>query len=615
MELFKNMKKDRKKDFFKLTFFAILIFFTTYLEKIYGNIYFIFTAFLLIYIFLIENIFLDAIDALSKEYITDENFLISIVSFAAFIMGHFSQACIIIFLYNLSQIFIGLSNDRINSNIKEILDIVPKKVNKLKKDGSLAQIDIRKIKVGDIILAKDGEKIAVDGIVLDGEGLLDTSFLTGESMPIDVRKNSKILSSSVLKTGMIKYRAESVFEDSIARKVIDIIKNSFKKKSNSEILISKFTKIFTPFLVAIAIFLALVPPILGGNFWRFLQKSVSFLIISMNISLIISLHLTYISGLILCRKNKIIVKQAKYLEDLIDCDYLYTDKTGTLTYGNFEIKDIIYYSDYKKNLILDYLYNLSKLSNHPIAKTIVENLRRRDNPSYFIASENLNGLGVWAKTYENEEIKIGSKDFVNIDENSKDKAVYMTINNILVCKIILEDKIKDDTKESIEFLKDQFLDIAVLSGDSEINVENLAKDLSISYAAELKSDDKFEIIKNEQKNGHKLIFVGDGDNDNQILKKANLGISMGQVGSNLSLEASDILISDKSYSKLKDLINIAKIVDKTAKKNLIFIIFAKILMIILALLGFGSMWLISLIEVSILLITILISLNILNKKI
>lgn len=615
MELFKNMKKDRKKDFFKLTFFAILIFFTTYLEKIYGNSYFIFTAFLLIYIFLIENIFLDAIDALSKKNITDENFLISIASFLAYIMGHFFQACIIIFLYNLGQIFIGLSNDRINSNIKEIIDIVPKKVNKLNADGSLAQIDIRKIKVGDIILAKDGEKIAVDGIVLDGEGLLDTSFLTGKAMPEEVRKNSKILSSSVLKTGMIKYRAESIFDESIARKVIDIIKNSFKKKSDSEKLISKFIKIFTPFLVAIAIFLALVPPILGGNFWRFLQKSVSFLIISMNISLIISLHLTYISGLILCRKNKIIVKQSKYLENLIDCDYFYTDKTGTLTYGNFEIKDIIYYSEYKKNLILDYLYNLSKLSNHPIAKAIVENLRRRDNPSYFIASENLNGLGVWAKTYENEEIKIGSKDFVNIDENSKDKAVYMTINNILVCKIILEDKIKDDTKESIEFLKNQFLDIAVLSGDSEINVENLAKDLSISYAAELKSDDKFEIIKNEQKNGHKIIFVGDGDNDSQILKKANLGISMGQVGSNLSLEASDILISDKSYSKLKDLINIAKIVDKTAKKNLIFIIFAKILMIILAILGLGSMWLISLIEVSILLITILISLNILNKKI
>ncbi|MDU2201604.1 MAG: heavy metal translocating P-type ATPase [Anaerococcus hydrogenalis] len=615
MELFKNMKKDRKKDFFKLTFFAILIFFTTYLEKIYGNSYFIFTAFLLIYIFLIENIFLDAIDALSQKNITDENFLISIASLLAFIMGHFSQACIIIFLYNLGQIFIGLSNDRINSNIKEIIDIVPKKVNKLNADGSLAQIDIRKIKVGDIILAKDGEKIAVDGIVLDGEGLLDTSFLTGKAMPEEVRKNSKILSSSVLKTGMIKYRAESIFDESIARKVIDIIKDSFKKKSDSEKLISKFIKIFTPFLVAIAIFLALVPPILGGNLWRFLEKSVSFLIISMNISLIMSLHLTYISGLILCRKNKIIVKESKYLENLIDCDYFYTDKTGTLTYGNFEIKDIIYYSEYKKNLILDYLYNLSKLSNHPIAKAIVENLRRRDNPSYFIASENLSGLGVWAKTYENEEIKIGSKDFVNIDENSKDKAVYMTINNILVCKIILEDKIKDDTKESIKFLKNQFLDIAVLSGDSEINVENLAKDLSISYAAELKSDDKFEIIKNEQKNDHKIIFVGDGDNDSQILKKANLGISMGQVGSNLSLEASDILISDKSYSKLKDLINIAKIVDKTAKKNLIFIIFAKILMIILAILGFGSMWLISLIEVSILLITILISLNILNKKI
>ena len=615
MEIFKDMKKDRKRELFRLVYFAILIGLMTYIRKIFGNKSYVVTGFLFIYLFLGMDVFLEAIESFSKRNMMDENFLLTIASFAAFFMGNFTEACVIMLLFSLGEVFENLANDRTDKNIKSFIDIVPKKLDRENPDGSFSKVSINEINVGDIILAKDGDRIGLEGIVVDGEGLLDTSSLTGESMPVDVRENSKVLSSSILKTGIIKYRVQKVFDQSIAYKIISLIKNSPKEKSDSEKLIRRFAKVYTPFVVAIAVFLAVVPPILFGNFASYLKMAGSFLILSCPGALLIGLPLTYVSGLGLCSKNKILVKGARYFEKLIDADYFYTDKTGTLTYGDFDVKDIIYYSEYNKNLILDYLYNLEKLSNHPIAKAIVKDLRRRDNPSYFIASESINGLGIWAKTYENEEIKIGSKDFVNINEDSKDKAIYMTINDILVCKVLLEDRIKDDAKETIDYLRSKFSDIAVLSGDSEMAVKDLAEELSISYAGGLLPNEKLDLVKNEQKNGHKIVFVGDGINDGPVLKYADVGISMGQGASDLAIDASDIIISDKSYSKLKDLMEIARIVDKTAKKNLVFIMLTKIIILILTLLGYGPMWLAIVGDVGVLILSIFISTSILNKKI
>ena len=289
--------------------------------------------------------------------------------------------------------------------------------------------------------------------------------------------------------------------------------------------------------------------------------------------------------------------------------------TNTLTVGEFDLKEIVYYSPYNKNLLLDYLYNLEKLSADPIAKAIVKNLRRRDNFSYFIASKNINDIDIWAKTYENEEIKIGSKDFVDVEDDSNEKAIFMSINNILVCKVILEDNIKDDAKESIDYLKNEFSDIAVLSAEKEKVVENLAKNLSISYAAEISTSEKVEIIKNEQKNKHKIIYVGDGIKEGEVLKNSDIGISMGQKSSDIAIYNSDIMISDKSYGKLRDLMKIAKIVDKTAKKNLILLIFTRIVLLILTLIGYCPMWLVSLVDALVLIISILSSIKIFNKKI
>lgn len=615
MEIFKNMKKERKKELLVLTIFAIFFIFVTYKFKQNGKNFFLVISFLAIYLAVGADTIVNAINSISNKKFMDENFLITLASFIAFFMGFFVDACAIMFLFNLGKFFENLSKDMIDENFKKLLDIVPKTVTKVLDDGALAKISIKKIKKGDILLAKEADIIPVDSVVISGEGLLDTSFLNGKSLPIEIKKGSEILSTSMLKTGEIKYKAVKVFDESMAAKIINLIKKSRNKKSQSEKLIKQFTKIYTPCLVAIAIFLAVVFPILGGDLSKYLQKSASFLIVSCPKVFILGISLSYISALILANKNKILVKDIKSFEKLIDCDYFYTDMTNTLTIGEFDLKEIVYYSPYNKNLLLDYLYNLEKLSADPIAKAIVKNLRRRDNFSYFIASKNINDIDIWAKTYENEEIKIGSKDFVNAEDDSNEKAIYMSINNILVCKVVLEDNIKDDAKESLDYLKNEFSDIAVLSAEKEKVVENLAKNLSISYAAEISTNEKVEIINNEQKNKHKIIYVGDGIKEGEVLKNSDIGISMGQKSSDIAIYSSDIMISDKSYGKLRDLMKIAKIVDKTAKKNLILLIFTRIVLLILTLIGYCPMWLVSLVDVVVLIISILSSIKIFNKKI
>lgn len=615
MEIFKNMKKERKKELLVLTIFSIFFIFVTYKFKQNGKNFFLVISFLAIYLAVGAYTFVNAINSISNKKFMDENFLITLASFIAFFMGFFVDACAIMFLFNLGKFFENLSKDMIDENFKKLLDIVPKTVTKVLDDGTLAKISIKKIKKGDILLAKEADIIPVDSVVISGEGLLDTSFLNGKSLPIEIKKSSEILSTSMLKTGEIKYKAVKVFDESMAAKIINLIKKSRNKKSQSEKLIKQFTKIYTPCLVAMAIFLAVVFPILGGDLSKYLQKSVSFLIVSCPEVFILGISISYISALILANKNKILVKDIKSFEKLIDCDYFYTDMTNTLTVGEFDLKEIVYYSPYNKNLLLDYLYNLEKLSADPIAKAIVKNLRRRDNFSYFIASKNINDIDIWAKTYENEEIKIGSKDFVDVEDDSNEKAIFMSINNILVCKVILEDRLKDDAKESIDYLKNEFSDIAVLSDEKEKVVENLAKNLSISYAAEISSNEKINLIKNEQKNKHKIIYVGDGIKEGEVLKNSDIGISMGQKSSDIAIYNSDIMISDKSYGKLRDLMKIAKIVDKTAKKNLILLIFTRIVLLILTLIGYCPMWLVSLVDVVVLIISILSSIKIFNKKI
>lgn len=615
MEIFKNIKKERKRDLVSLIFYAILLVIITYFYKKNGKNFLTVLSYLIIYLIMGTEVFIGAIEAFGKKRFADKNFLISLSSFISFFIGFFLEANLIMILFNLACFFEKLAFDKARENFKNLSDIVPKFVNKISEDGSIVKISTKNIKKGDILFAKEGEKIPVEGRVISGEGLLDTSILNGETLPIEVKEKSQVFSASVLKTGQIRYEAQNVFEDSLANEIVEMIKKSSKTKAQSEKIIVNFSKIFTPIIFALAIFLAVVPRVLGANLGNYLQKSISFMILASPTSLILGTSLPYIYGLIFSNKNKILVKNKKTFEKLIDSHYFYANMTKTLTVGEFEVKDIIYYGDYNNNLILDYLYNLEKLSKSPIGKSIVNKLKRRDNPSYFLASEIINDLDIWAKTYDNEEIKIGRKEFVNAHDNSFDKAIYMSLNNNLVCKIILEDFLKDDVKESIDYLKNEFSDIGILSSNDEMEVKNLAKDLEISYAYELSQNDKLDIILNEKKNGKNIVFVGDDPFDKDILKASNVGISLAKKDYDFCLKNSDVVIFDKAFGKTKDLVKIAKIIDKKAKKNLALIILTKILLMILTLIGYGPIWLSIVGDVGILIFTIISSVNILKKKI
>lgn len=615
MEIFRNMKKERKRDLISLIFYAILLLIITYFYKKNGKNFFVVLSYLIIYLVMGTEIFIGAIEAFGEKRFADKNFLITLSSFISFFIGFFLEANLIILLYNLGDFFEKLAFEKAKENFINLSDIVPKNVNKLLKDGSIVKISTKNIQEGDILLAKEGEKIPVEGKVISGEGLLDTSILNGENRPIEVKEKSQVFSASVLKTGQIRYEAQKNFEDSLAFEILDLIKKSRRTNSESEKIIRNFSKIFTPIVFAIAIFLAVVPAVLGANIGKFLQKSISFMIIASPTSLILGTSLPYIYGLILSNKNKFLVKNKKTFEKIIDSQYFYTNMTKTLTVGEFEVKDIIYYGNYNKNLILDYLYNLEKLSKSQIGKSIVNKLKRRDNPSYFLASEIVNDLDIWAKTYDNEEIKIGRKEFVNAHDDSFDKAIYMSLNDNLVCKIVLEDFLKDDVKESIEYLKNEFSDIAILSSNDEMEVKNLAKDLEISYAFDLSPEDKLNLILNEEKNGHKIVFVGDDEIDKDAFKVSNVGISLAKKDCSFNFKNLDVIIFDKAFGKTKDLVKISKIIDKKAKKNLAIIMITKILLMILSIIGYGPIWLSIVGDVGILIFTIISSVNILKKKI
>lgn len=615
MGIFNNMTKDHKKELLSLGFFALITLILAIIYKNEGNKFYIVIGFLIIYLLVGAEVIKAGVYSVLNKNGMDETFLMTIATLAAFLLGEYVEACAVMIFYQFGETFEDIATHRSRENIKSLMDIVPNTAQKVLEDGSFEEIDIDDIEVGDILIARDGEKIAVDGRVIEGQGLIDTSSLTGESMPESVEKGSELLSSSIVNSGLIKYKATKIFDDSIASKIIELIEESSEKKSDSERLITKFARIYTPIVVALAAFIAIVPPLLGFGFKEYILRAGTFLIISCPCALVLSIPLTYISGLGLASKNKILVKGSKYFEKLIDANVLFSDKTGTLTVGDFDIKRIDYYQDYSKNLVLDYLYNLEKLSDHPIARAIVKNLNRNDNPSYFIKSKNINGKGIWARTYENNDIKIGSADFVEYEEKEDIKAVYMSINDILVCRVVIEDKLKDDAKETIEDIRNEFSQIAVLSGDKEASVKEVAKELEIGYCGELLPDEKLELLRNEQDKGRSVIFMGDGINDGPVLKAADVGISMGQTSSDLAIESSDILIVEGEVSKLKDLIEISKLVDKTAKQNLAFIMAVKIIILILGFFGHAPMWLAVFGDVGVSIIAILWAMRLLNKKI
>ena len=613
--MFKSMTDEHKKTLAQLIAIVLASFLLAFFTKDRAKSIWIILAFLILYLLAAWEVLKEAFEGLRRGQALDENFLMTIATVTAFLIGDYLEAIAVMVFYGFGELFEEIATHSSKENIKGLLDLVPDLANKVLDDGTVEEIDLDDVEVDDILMVRDGEKVGVDGVIIEGSALVDTSSVTGESMPVEVGVGDEIISSSILSQGIIKYRASKEFDDSVAAKIIELIEDSHMSKSESERLITRFARIYTPIVVGFAVLLALIPPIfMGGDWSDYLLRAATFLVLSCPCALVLSVPLSFMSGLGLASREGILIKGSQFLEELDAADILLTDKTGTLTTGEFVVKDIEFLSDYDKQRALDYIYNIETMSTHPIARGIVKSLKRSEKPDLFKSIDNKSGLGVVAESKDGEEVKIGSARFIGI-ENEEVRAVYLGIDGKPVARVIIEDEIKKASKETIEELKKDFKKIAVVSGDSQGPVRDLAKELDLTdYYAGLLPKDKLDVMEKFKQEGHKLVFVGDGINDAPVLKNADVGISMGETASDLAIESSDILIANGEFKELSKLMKITKLTNSTVRQNITFIMLVKIVILLLGLFGYASMWLAIFGDVGVSIIAILWAMRILKKR-
>ena len=613
--MFKSMTREHKKTLTQLVVIVLASFALAFFTKDKAKSVWIILAFLVLYLFAALDVLKEAFEGLRRGQALDENFLMTIATVTAFLIGDYLEAIAVMVFYGFGELFEEIATHSSKENIKGLLDLVPDLANKVLDDGTIEEIDLDDVEVDDILIVRDGEKVGVDGVIIEGNALVDTSSVTGESMPVEVGEGDEIISSSIISQGIIKYRATKEFDDSVAAKIIELIEDSHMSKSESERLITRFARIYTPIVVGFAVLLAIIPPLfMGGDWSDYLLRAATFLVLSCPCALVLSVPLSFMSGLGLASREGILIKGSQFLEELKAADILLTDKTGTLTTGEFVVKDVEFMADYDKKKALDYIYNIEKMSTHPIARGIVNSLDGTENPDLFKEVNNKNGLGVVAISKENEEVKLGSAKFIGI-ENEDVRAVYLGIDDKPVARVIIEDEIKKESKKTIEKLKRDFKKIAVVSGDSKKAVKDLANEIDLTdYYAELMPKDKLDIMEEFKKNGHKVVFVGDGINDAPVLKNANVGISMGETASDLAIESSDILIANGEFRELAKLMEITNLTNSTVRQNIAFIMIVKITILILGFFGYASMWLAIFGDVGVSIIAILWAMRILKKR-
>jgi len=567
------------------------------------------------YVFISKEVYFNAFKNIREGKIFDENFLMIIATLGAFYIGEYPEAVLVMLLFSIGEYLSDLAVDNSKKAIVELMDLRSDKIN-LKNVGIT---DVSNAKIGDIFVVAPGEKVALDGIVIKGESHLDTSSLTGEAVPHAVFKNSEVLSGTINLEGVLEVKATKTFETSTASKIIEILEKSEEKKTKTEKFITKFSKVYTPIVVLLAVFIVIIPTILGGNFNTWLYRALEMLVISCPCALVISVPLGYFSGIGKCSKEGILVKGSNILDDLVNVNTIIFDKTGTITEGVFEVTKIV-----SKNKKDDELLMLAAAaeanSNHPIALSI-KKAYGKEIKSKITNAKEISGAGI-SCIIGKDNILVGNKKLlkynkIDVEENKElGTIVYVAKNKKLLGYIVISDKIKTNAKESLDKLRnDGISNLIMLSGDAEEVVNIISKKLNLDKAyGNLLPQDKVNILE-EYKKYNKTAFVGDGINDAPVIKLADVGIAMGGIGSDATIEASDIVLMKDDLSNLADAIKISKITKKIVLSNIIFAILFKIIMLILAILGITPIWLAVFADVGVTIISVFNSLRIFIKRI
>ena len=615
------MTKKMKKKLIRIiiSFILLILAFTLKLDNtIINNILFITS-----YIIIGYDIILKALRNITRGKVFDENFLMTIATIGAFFIGEFPEAVAVMLFYQVGELFQSYAVDKSRKSVSELMDIRPDYAN-LYQNNKTERVDPNKVKIGDIILIKPGEKIPLDGIVVEGNSHLNTLALTGESMPKSVTETDEVLSGCINNEGILKVKVTKEFGESTVSKILDLVENASSRKSKSENFISKFAKYYTPIVVIIAILLAFIPPlILDTNFKTWIYRALSFLVVSCPCALVISIPLSFFGGIGASSKIGVLVKGSNYLEALANTEIVVCDKTGTLTEGIFKVQKVNAI-DYSKEDLLKYTSYAENYSNHPIALSIKEAYGKNINEKLVTKTKEIKGKGVIAKV-DSKEVLVGNEKLMeeyNIDykkSNDIGTVIYIAIDKKYAGSIIISDKIKEDAYKAVkEFRRNNVKKIVMLTGDREEISKNVSKELKLdNYYAELLPQDKVKKVENlmkEKSIDGKLVFIGDGINDAPVLALSDIGVAMGGLGSDAAIEAADTVIMTDEPSKLASAIKISKKTMQIVKENIVFAITVKILVLLLSAIGATTMWAAVFADVGVSVIAIINALRILRVK-
>ena len=602
------MKKIKiNEDLIRILISAILLIISIFLKNFK-------TAYLIVivvsYVFVSKEVYENALKNIKNKEIFDENLLMIIATLGAFYIKEYPEAVLVMLLFSLGEY---LSSQAVDNSKKAIIELMDLRSDKTRlKNGEL--VSTKKVKLNDIIIVNPGEKIPLDGIIINGASHLDTKNLTGESKPLSVKKGDTVLSGTINMESILEINSTSTYKTSTASKIIDIMEHADEKKAKTEKFITKFSKIYTPIVVLLSILIVVIPTILGCDFNTWLYRALEMLVISCPCALVISVPLSYFAGIGRASKDGILIKGSNELDNLSNIKTILFDKTGTLTKGVFEVTKI----NGNINEVLKIAANAEAHSNHPIGKSIVSAYNKTLDMKITDYKE-IAGLGISCKLNK-EKVLVGKIDLLlenNIDVDKIDSVgtvIYVAKNNECIGSIIISDKIKDNAKETLEDLRGELVEnLVVLSGDKDEVVEDLAKTLNLdAYHAELLPEDKIKLLEEYQIFGN-VAFVGDGINDAPVIKLSDIGIAMGKIGSDATVDASDIVLMNDDLSSITKAIRISKLTKRVILSNIIFAISFKLLMLILAIIGITPIYLAVFADVGVTLLSVLNSLRIFKK--
>ena len=581
-------------------------------------------AFLIVaYVILGWDVVWQAVKNITRGQVFDEHFLMSVSTIGAFAIGEYPEAVAVMLFYQVGEFFQSLAVKRSRKSISDLMDICPDSAT-VKRNGVLQVVSPESVAVGEIIVVKPGEKIPLDGIVVDGESMLDTKALTGESVPRSIRKGDEALSGCINQSGLLTLKVTKSFGESTVSKIIDLVENASARKAPTENFITTFARYYTPVVVGMAAVLAIIPPlVLGGGWSEWLRRGFVFLIVSCPCALVISIPLTFFGGIGAASKRGVLVKGGNYLEALNKVSVVVFDKTGTLTKGVFEVANIIPAAGYQKEQVLEYAAQAESYSNHPIAKSILATYGKPIDQKQFSGFEEISGHGI-SVMVQGKKVLAGNSKLMESEKiayaacDAAGTKFYVAADGSYVGCILIADEVKPDSKCAIAELKKIGVEKTVmLTGDDERIGKSVADELGLdAYYAQLLPDqkvEKLEMLDKQKRQGSKLAFVGDGINDAPVLARADVGIAMGGLGSDAAIEAADVVLMTDEPSKLVEAIDVAKATKRIVMQNIVIALGIKSVFLVLGALGMAGMWEAVFGDVGVTIIAVLNAMRILKK--